>query len=64
MDPLKELPLGFGIALAQNEEAMRRFSALTDAQKRQLVERTHTVSSKAEMHALVEHIADGPQPLL
>lgn len=45
MDPLKELPLGFGIALAQNEEAMRRFSALTDTQKRQLVERTHTVSS-------------------
>ena len=43
---------------------MRRFSALTDTQKRQLVERTHTVSSKAEMHALVEHIGDGPQPLL
>ncbi|MGI5978426.1 MAG: hypothetical protein ACOX66_02885 [Oscillospiraceae bacterium] len=58
MDPLKELPLGFGMALVRNEKAMLRFSALPEAQKEQLLARTHEVSSKAEMQELVDSIAD------
>lgn len=61
MDPLKELPLGLGMALAQNEKAMRRFSALSESQRQQFLARTHETSSKAEMRALVDSLADGAE---
>lgn len=48
-----ELPLGFGMALAQNEPAMKRFEAMTEAQKRAVIERAHSVRSKNEMRQLV-----------
>ena len=53
----KDIPLGFGMALAQNSEAMTRFSALTEQQRRQLIEGTHSVRSKKEMQAYVDRIA-------
>ena len=52
------LPLGFGMALAQNEAAMKRFEALSEAEKQALIERTHTVSSKSEMRQLVNGLTD------
>ena len=52
MDSL-ELPLGFGMALAQNEQAMHAFEAMTEAQKRAIIEQTHTVTSRREMQQLV-----------
>ena len=58
MDPLKELPLGFGMALMQNEAALVRFEAMTEAQRLQILRRTHGVSSKTEMRALVDAIAN------
>ena len=33
---LMELPLGFGMALAQNEAAMKRFEALSEAEKQEM----------------------------
>lgn len=54
-----DLPIGFGMALAQNEKAMERFSMLDDTQKKMVVERTHQVSSKQEMKQLVEQMAEG-----
>lgn len=56
MDPLKELPLGFGMALVQNEAAMQRFEALSEPARQQILASTHYVSSKAEMQALVSKI--------
>lgn len=53
----KDIPLGFGMALAQNSEAMTRFSAMTEEQRRQLIEGTHSVRSKKEMQAYVDRIA-------
>lgn len=53
----KDIPLGFGMALAQNSEAMTRFSAMTEEQRRQLIEGTHSVRSKKEMKAYVDRIA-------
>ncbi|WP_432651202.1 hypothetical protein [Huintestinicola sp.] len=53
----KDIPLGFGMALAQNSDAMTRFSAMTDEQRRQLIEGTHSVRSKKEMQAYVDRIA-------
>ena len=52
------LPLGFGMALAQNEAAMKRFEALSEAEKQALIEQTHTVSSKSEMRRLVDSLTD------
>lgn len=54
-----ELPLGFGMALAQNEHAMTNFEALSEAQKQALVQKTHKVKSKQEMRALVNSLANG-----
>lgn len=48
-----ELPLGFGMALAQNEAAMHAFEAMTDAEKQAVIQKTHTVGSRREMRQLV-----------
>ena len=58
MDSL-ELPLGFGMALAQNEQAMHAFEAMTEEQKRSVIERTHTVTSRREMQQLVSGLVAG-----
>ena len=58
MDSL-ELPLGFGIALAQNEQAMQAFEAMPEEQKRAVIEKTHTVSSRREMQQLVSGLVSG-----
>lgn len=48
-----ELPLGFGMALAQNENAMKRFESMTEAEKQSVLNQVHSVSSKQEMRQLV-----------
>ena len=53
MDPLKELPLGLGMALAQNPAAMQSFTAMSAQQQRQVVEHTHAIRSKQEMQQYV-----------
>lgn len=55
MDPM-DLPMGFGMALLQNEQATRTFYALSPARQRELLQKTQTVSSKAEMRALVNSL--------
>lgn len=54
-----ELPLGFGMALAQNEAAMKKFETLSETEKRAIIDKTHTVNSKREMKALVNNLAHG-----
>ena len=51
-----ELPLGFGMALAQNPEAMERFAALPESEKLEIINGTHSVSSKQEMQQYVERL--------
>ncbi|MGM9649351.1 MAG: hypothetical protein ACI3XY_05210 [Butyricicoccaceae bacterium] len=48
-----ELPLGFGMALAQNESAMKKFESMTEAEKQAILQQTHRVRSKQEMQQLV-----------
>lgn len=52
-----ELPLGFCMALAQNEPAMKQFESMSEEQKKAFVERTHLVRSKDEMQRLVAGLA-------
>ena len=54
-----ELPLGLGMALAQNETAMQRFESMTEAEKIAVIQRTHSVSSKQEMRQLVDSLCTG-----
>jgi len=51
-----EIPLGFGMALAQNREAMNRFAGLSGAEQQALIERTHGIRSKEEMQAFVQSL--------
>ena len=53
-----ELPLGLGMALAQNEAAMKRFEALPEAEKKAFTQRAHAVRSKQEMRRLVAGLAE------
>lgn len=52
----QELPMGFGMALAQHPEAMQRFAALSEAEQQAIVSGTHAVRSKREMQAYVEQL--------
>ena len=52
-----EIPMGLGMALMQNKQAMDYFSSLTDAAKQQIIEHTHTIQSKEEMQSYVDSLA-------
>lgn len=54
-----ELPLGFGMALAQNEAAMYKFGSMTEQEKQSVLQRVHSVHSKAEMRQLVSDLGQG-----
>ncbi len=54
-----ELPLGFGMALAQNEAAMQQFERLNGTEKQAVLQKARSVQSKAEMRRLVSGLADG-----
>lgn len=55
-DNYTELPLGFGIALAKNNDAMEYFSTLTPAHRREIIAHTHTIRSKEEMEKFVNNM--------
>ncbi len=49
-----EIPLGLSMALASNPYAMNNFSQMTNAQKRDVIERTNSISSKKDMERFVQ----------
>lgn len=51
-----KLPIGFAMALAQNEQAMTRYSAMTEAQRSAVLAQAHAARSEEEMHHLVAQI--------
>lgn len=59
IDPMRDLPMGFGMALAQNPEAMNRFAMLSPEEQSKVVNGTHAVRSKQEMKAYVNKIGNG-----
>ena len=52
-----DLPLGFSFALAQHPDAMQAFSNLSDVKKAEILQKAHSVSSKAEMQSLVNSLS-------
>lgn len=49
-----EIPMGLGMALAQNLGAMNYFAALSGEAKQRVIDRTHAIQSKEEMQAFVQ----------
>ncbi|MBO5523794.1 MAG: hypothetical protein J5986_09000 [Roseburia sp.] len=52
------LPVGLGFGLAMNEEAMEQFAAMTEEEKRQVIEAARSMQSREQMQQLVQNIAD------
>lgn len=57
MDPFRDLPLGFGMALVQNEKALLRFGKMSDAEQQRVLDHTHEIESKEAMKAFIDSIA-------
>ena len=55
---MEELPLGFGMALAQNPRAMEYFSKQTKEKQAEILAHTHTIQSRNEMHAYVQSLGN------
>lgn len=54
-----KVPVGFGMALAQNTAAMNRYAHLSEEQKQEILNKAHNVRSEREMHNLVASLANG-----
>lgn len=52
-----EVPIGFGMALAQNEKAVNAYAMMTKEQKQAILEKAHAARSEKEMHQIVASIA-------
>lgn len=62
MEPLRDLPLGFGMALFENERAAQNFEAMDHSTQQTVLQEARAVRSKNDMRALVHRIggeADG-----
>lgn len=53
-----KIPIGFGLALAANESAMARYTAMTQQQKQAVIDRARRARSREEMHQIVSSIAN------
>lgn len=51
-----ELPLGLGMALAKNFEAMNYFSNLPKEEQQKIIDHTHSIDSKQEMREYVQSL--------
>lgn len=56
IDPMRTVPVGFGMALAQNPEALSRFAMLSPEERQQVVAAARAVRSKQEMQAYVNKL--------
>lgn len=54
----EEVPVGFGMALAQNEDAMNAFAMMTREQKQAIWSQARQARSRTEMQQLVSSIAE------
>ena len=50
------MPIGFGMALAQNEAAMKIYGSMTDAEREAILSRAHGARSEKEMAQIVSSI--------
>lgn len=54
-----DVPLGLGLALMQNTEALNNFVTLSEAQKKAVLERAGSFPGRQEIRSLVDDIGQG-----
>lgn len=50
------IPLGLGMALAQNVNALNYYASLSKSQQNAIINHTHQINSKKEMQAYVDNL--------
>ncbi len=50
------IPMGLGMALAQNTKAMQYFASLPAQEQQTIIENTHNIRSKQEMQSFVNSL--------
>lgn len=50
---MNDIPVGFMMTLAENEQAMRRFATLSEQERSQVVAQASQASSRDEMQSIV-----------
>ncbi len=53
----REVPIGFSMALAQNEAAVNAYAMMTRAQKKAILDKAHHARSEREMQSIVDALA-------
>ena len=56
MNPMADLPMGLGMALANDVTAMQNFANLSPDEQREIIDQTHHIHSKSEMSAFVRSL--------
>ena len=54
--PFTGMPMGFGMALAMNEPAMRGYAQLTETEREHIIMRCKDARSKEEMQEIVNSL--------
>ena len=54
---MNDLPIGFTMALAENEPALRRFVGLADEARQQIVTQARQARSREEMQSIINSLA-------
>lgn len=52
------VPIGFGMALAQDLNAMNRFASMDKTTQQAVIEQTHHIHSREEMHDFVTNLGN------
>ncbi|MCI7807863.1 hypothetical protein MR626_01010 [bacterium] len=53
------MPIGFSMALAQNEAALSRFGTMTESEKQAILSKAHGARSEREMEQIVASLVSG-----
>ena len=54
-----KIPIGFGMELAMNGPAMAAYSAMTEEEKKAVLEKAHNARSEEEMRSIVSSLTAG-----
>lgn len=54
-----ELPMGFAMGMAMNEEARKQYSNMSEEKRKTVEEISRRVTSKYEMQELLKDVAEG-----
>lgn len=53
----KDIPIGLGMALAQNAKAMQAFAAMSEKERAAFLEQVRTAQSKSQMQQFASDLA-------